>query len=70
MGITEKAFFKLKDEYKVLVSNEFIFINDLAFYQEKNSEGTLVNLLGLSIIIFTVLVLGLVSKQSFKRLNR
>lgn len=39
-------------------------------YQEKNSEGTLVNLLGLSIIVFAVLVLGLVSKQSFKRLNR
>ena len=28
------------------------------------------NLLGLSIIVFAILVLGLVSKQSFKRLNR
>lgn len=53
MGITEKAFFSLKDEYK-----------------EKTSEGTLINLLGLSIVIFCILVVGLASKQSFKRLKR
>ena len=37
--------------------------------QEK-TLGSLVNLIGLSIIIFCVLVLGMASKQSFRRLNR
>jgi len=53
MGITEKTFFKLGDQYK-----------------DKSSEATLVNMLGLSIVFFCIIVLGLVSKQSFKRLHR
>ena len=40
------------------------------YLQEKTFEGTLINLLGFAIIIFCVLVVSIVSKQSFKRLNR
>jgi len=39
-------------------------------YKDKTNEGSLVNILGLSIIIFCVLVLSLATKQSFKRLHR
>jgi len=55
MGLTEKAFFKLGPSKE---------------YQEKSAEASLINTIGLFFIIFGVLVLSLVSKQSFKRLNR
>lgn len=38
--------------------------------QEKSVEGTLVNLMGVLLLLFTGLVTVLVSKASFKRLNR
>jgi len=58
IGITEKAFFRSND-----VTTEFS-------YKDGGGEATLINFLGLSIIVFVALVLAIVSKQSFKRLNR
>jgi len=39
-------------------------------WQVSSAEGTIVNLLGILIVIFAISVILLVTKQSFKRLNR
>jgi len=55
MGLTEKAFFRLKDNGQ---------------YQAKGGEGALINMMGLLVVVFCVSVMVLVSKSSFRRLNR
>lgn len=55
LGITEKVFFRLGPS---------------GDYQDKTAEGTLVNTMGLFLVMFAVLVVGLMTRQSFRRLNR
>jgi len=55
LGITEKAIFRDKDK-------EFS-------YKDGGGEATVVNLLGISIVVFVVLILAIVTRQSFRRLN-
>jgi len=55
LGVTEKAIFRDKDK-------EFS-------YKDGGGEATVVNLLGLSIVLFVVFVLAIVTRQSFRRLN-
>lgn len=58
LGLTEKALFRSNDK-------------EVDFqWKDGGGEATLVNLLGVSIVVFVCLVLGIVSKQSFKRLHR
>ncbi|TRY79434.1 hypothetical protein TCAL_05892 [Tigriopus californicus] len=53
LGITEKAIFSLKDDYK-----------------SKGAEATLLNWVGVLLIIFGVLVVYLAQNPRYKRLNR
>jgi len=39
-------------------------------YKDKSAEATLVNMLGMSIVLFCITVVGMAAKQSFKRLHR
>jgi len=57
LGITEKAIFRSNTE------------KDFE-YKDGGGEAVLINLLGISIILFVILVLAIATKQSFKRLHR
>ena len=49
-----------------------MFVESLSqfLHQDKSAEATLVNLLGMSIVLFCIIVVGIAAKQSFKRLHR
>jgi len=67
---TGLAIFVLACATALMGITEKAFFRMADHYKDKSSEATLVNLLGLSIVLFCIIVLGLVSKQSFKRLHR